>query len=182
MARAGSILVIDDEEIMREILEALLTPEGYDVRARRRRRRGPRAGPRDALRRRHRRRDDAGHGRPGRPRRAEEDRRRPGRRHGHRVRVGRHRRRRDEARRLRLHHQAVQERRSAARPAQRRRAPAARHREPLAPPEPAGALPPLRQHHRQEPADAPGVRPDHPGGAEPVDDPHRRARAAPARS
>src|SRR5512147_1613577 len=30
--RPGSILVIDDEEIMREILEALLTPEGYDVR------------------------------------------------------------------------------------------------------------------------------------------------------
>jgi DNA-binding NtrC family response regulator len=32
MARAGSILVIDDEEIMREILEALLTPQGYEVR------------------------------------------------------------------------------------------------------------------------------------------------------
>ncbi len=32
MTRPGSILVIDDEEIMREILEALLTPEGYDVR------------------------------------------------------------------------------------------------------------------------------------------------------
>src|SRR5215212_4603374 len=30
--RPGSILVIDDEEIMREILEALLTREGYDVR------------------------------------------------------------------------------------------------------------------------------------------------------
>ena len=30
--RAGSILVIDDEEIMREILEALLTREGYQVR------------------------------------------------------------------------------------------------------------------------------------------------------
>src|SRR5216117_38171 len=30
--RAGSILVIDDEEIMREILEALLTREGYEVR------------------------------------------------------------------------------------------------------------------------------------------------------
>ena len=30
--RKGSILVIDDEEIMREILEALLTREGYDVR------------------------------------------------------------------------------------------------------------------------------------------------------
>ncbi len=32
MRRNGSILVIDDEEIMREILEALLTREGYDVR------------------------------------------------------------------------------------------------------------------------------------------------------
>src|SRR5512140_2074000 len=32
MSVKGSILVIDDEEIMREILEALLTREGYDVR------------------------------------------------------------------------------------------------------------------------------------------------------
>jgi DNA-binding NtrC family response regulator len=32
MARMGSILVIDDEEIMREVLETLLTREGYDVR------------------------------------------------------------------------------------------------------------------------------------------------------
>jgi two-component system response regulator PilR (NtrC family) len=32
MRRTGSILVIDDEEIMREILETLLTREGYDVR------------------------------------------------------------------------------------------------------------------------------------------------------
>jgi two-component system response regulator PilR (NtrC family) len=32
MGRNGSVLVIDDEEIMREILEALLTREGYDVR------------------------------------------------------------------------------------------------------------------------------------------------------
>src|SRR6516225_7224718 len=31
-SRQGSILVIDDEEIMREILETLLTREGYDVR------------------------------------------------------------------------------------------------------------------------------------------------------
>src|SRR5688500_6133394 len=30
--RKGTILVIDDEEIMREILEALLTREGYEVR------------------------------------------------------------------------------------------------------------------------------------------------------
>jgi two-component system response regulator PilR (NtrC family) len=30
--RKGSILVVDDEEIMREILEALLTREGYDVK------------------------------------------------------------------------------------------------------------------------------------------------------
>ena len=32
MRRTGSVLVIDDEEIMREILETLLTREGYDVR------------------------------------------------------------------------------------------------------------------------------------------------------
>ncbi|HEY3380973.1 MAG TPA: sigma-54 dependent transcriptional regulator [Vicinamibacterales bacterium] len=32
MPRNGTILVVDDEEIMREILEALLTREGYDVR------------------------------------------------------------------------------------------------------------------------------------------------------
>jgi DNA-binding NtrC family response regulator len=32
MDRTGSILVIDDEEIMREILETLLTREGYSVR------------------------------------------------------------------------------------------------------------------------------------------------------
>ena len=32
MARKGTILIIDDEEIMREILESLLTREGYDVR------------------------------------------------------------------------------------------------------------------------------------------------------
>src|SRR4051812_9238294 len=31
-SRNGTILVIDDEEIMREILETLLTREGYDVR------------------------------------------------------------------------------------------------------------------------------------------------------
>src|SRR5687767_8365815 len=32
MNRNGTILVIDDEEIMREILEALLSREGYEVR------------------------------------------------------------------------------------------------------------------------------------------------------
>src|SRR5688572_13996024 len=32
MRRAGSVLVIDDEEIMREILETLLSKEGYEVR------------------------------------------------------------------------------------------------------------------------------------------------------
>ena len=32
MARTGSVLVIDDEEVMREILEALLTREGYRVK------------------------------------------------------------------------------------------------------------------------------------------------------
>ena len=32
MRRNGSILVVDDEEIMREILDALLAREGYHVR------------------------------------------------------------------------------------------------------------------------------------------------------
>ncbi len=32
MRRNASILVVDDEEIMREILETLLTHEGYRVR------------------------------------------------------------------------------------------------------------------------------------------------------
>src|ERR1041385_3831587 len=32
MARTGTILIIDDEEIMREILETLLSREGYSVR------------------------------------------------------------------------------------------------------------------------------------------------------
>src|SRR6516162_11017724 len=31
-SRQGTILVVDDEEIMREILETLLTREGYEVR------------------------------------------------------------------------------------------------------------------------------------------------------
>ena len=30
--RKGTVLVVDDEEIMREILEALLTREGYEVK------------------------------------------------------------------------------------------------------------------------------------------------------
>jgi len=30
--RQGAVLVVDDEEIMREILETLLTREGYEVR------------------------------------------------------------------------------------------------------------------------------------------------------
>ena len=40
----------------------------------------------------------------------------------------------------------------------------------------------VRRHHRPQPADEAGVRPDHPGGAEPFDDPRSPARAAPARS
>jgi CheY-like chemotaxis protein len=32
MQKNGSILVVDDEEIMREILETLLKAEGYSVR------------------------------------------------------------------------------------------------------------------------------------------------------
>ena len=40
MRRNGSILVVDDEEIMREILEALLTRDGYHVRWRQAERKG----------------------------------------------------------------------------------------------------------------------------------------------
>ena len=45
MNKNGSILVIDDEEIMREILEALLTREGYTVRLAADAAEGPRARP-----------------------------------------------------------------------------------------------------------------------------------------
>jgi len=31
MARKGSVLVVDDEEIMRDVLETLLSAEGYRV-------------------------------------------------------------------------------------------------------------------------------------------------------
>ncbi len=31
MARKGSVLVVDDEEIMRDVLETLLSSEGYRV-------------------------------------------------------------------------------------------------------------------------------------------------------
>ena len=74
--------------------------------------------------------------------------------------------------RVRLHHQAVQERRSARRRPQRDGAAASGQREPQPAAEHPGAVPQVREHHRQEPADAAGVRPDHPGGAEPIDDPH----------
>ena len=43
--------------------------------------------------------------------------------------------------------------------------------------EPSGADAELRGHHRPQPADEAGLRPDHPGGAQPIDDPdHRRKR------
>ena len=77
------------------------------------RRGGPRAGPVVVVRRRRRRRDAAGHRRHRDAAGAEEARRRAAGRAGHGVRVGRDRHRGDEARRLRLHHQAVQERRGA---------------------------------------------------------------------
>ena len=41
------------------------------------------------------------------------------------------------------------------------------NREPA--PEHPGAVSQVRQHHRPQPEDAAGVRPDHPGGAEPID-------------
>ena len=189
MNRTGTILVIDDEEIMREILEALLSREGYDVRLAADAAAGlelARTMPFDA---------------------AIVDIMMPGM---DGIAALDELKKidddlpvlmitafasvesaitRDEARRVPLHHQAVQERRSAGRAAQRARAAAAGGREPRAAAEPAGAREPLRRDHRPQPADEAGVRPDHPGGAEPDDDPDqrrerhrqgaRRARAAP---
>ena len=99
-----------------------------------------RAGASAAVRRGDRRRHDAGHRRHRDARRAEEARRRPAGADDHRVRVGRDRDRGDEARRVRLHHQAVQERRGAGRRPQRGRAAAAGGREHRAAAEPAGAV------------------------------------------
>jgi PAS domain S-box-containing protein len=129
-SRRGTILVIDDEEIMREILETLLTREGYDVRVASSGSEGlelARALPFDAALVGH---HDARPRRLCHARRAETDRRGPGGDHHHRVRLGRERDLRDEGRRLRLHHQAVQERRGAGRRPQRDGAPAAGSREP----------------------------------------------------
>ena len=129
-SRNGTILVVDDEEIMREILETLLTREGYDVRLASSGAEGlelARALPFDAAHRRH---HDAGPRRHRDARRAEADRRGPRGHHHHRLRVGRERDLGDEERRVRLHHQAVQERRSAGRRPQRDGAAAAGQREP----------------------------------------------------
>ena len=114
MARSGSVLVIDDEEVMREILEALLGREGYRVKVASSGEEGLDLRAFDLVRRRHRRRDDAGHRRHRHARGAQEDRRRSAGGHGHGVRVGRDRDFGHEARRVRLHHQAVQERRGAS--------------------------------------------------------------------
>ena len=82
---------------------------------RRERGRRARANPFDAVRRGDPRHDDARHGRHRHSRRNQEGRRRPAGPDDYRVRVGRERDCGDEARRLRLHHQAVQERRGAGR-------------------------------------------------------------------
>ena len=123
-ARAGGIalvrvLVVDDEEVIRDILGTLLTREGYDVTAAASAAEAVAALRGGAHRRRPPRPDAA---RPARPRRAA---RRPAARprrrgrHHHRVRVGRERHRGDARGRVPLHHQAVQERRSAGRRPQR---------------------------------------------------------------
>jgi two-component system, NtrC family, response regulator PilR len=87
-SQPAGILVIDDEEIMREILEALLSARATTC--------AWRAGGAEGLElaracrsTRDRRRDDAGHGRHLHARRAEEDRRGPAGDHDHGLRVGR---------------------------------------------------------------------------------------------
>ena len=77
-SRRGTILVIDDEEIMREILETLLTARGLRRPRRLVGHRGARAGAGAAVRRRARGHHDARPRRLCHARRAEADRRRPG--------------------------------------------------------------------------------------------------------
>ena len=168
----ASILVIDDEEIIREALEALLT-----------RGRLPRddRGDRPGRARRHR--HEAGRRRPARSDAARQERHRGARRdpadrrraagdHDHGVRHDRKRGGRDQAGRVLLLHEAVQERRSAGRAAQRDRAAPARAREPRAARPAARRRAPLRRNHRRQREDEVAVRPDRPRGAEPGDRAH----------
>ena len=159
---------------MREILEALLTREGHTVRLAADAAEGLELARTGLLRRRDRRHHDAGHGRHDRARRAEEDRRRPAGADDYRVRVGRERHHGDETWRVSLHHQAVQERRSARRRAQRARAAPPGRRESRAAPEPAASCQPVRRDHRSQHTDEAGLRLDHAGGAEPDHDSDQR--------
>jgi CheY-like chemotaxis protein len=60
MRRNAAVLVIDDEEVMRDILGTLLEREGYSVRLASSGQEGLDLAQVAAVRRRHRRRDDAG--------------------------------------------------------------------------------------------------------------------------
>jgi CheY-like chemotaxis protein len=151
MNRNGTILVVDDEEIMREILETLLTREGHQVRLAANATEGldlARTMSFDA---------------------AIVDMMMPGMDGISALeelkkidddlpvlmitafRVGRERHFGDETGSVRLHHQAVQERRGDRGAAERAGAAPVGGGEPRAPAEPAGAPEPVRRNHRPQP-------------------------------
>ena len=178
---AESILVVDDEEVMRDVIGTLLGEAGYRVTLASDGAEGlalARKGSFDAaivdvmlpemsglevL-------EEIKKSRP-RPRGADD----------HRLRLGGDGDPGHQEGRLRLRHQALQARGSPAHPAQRAQPAPPAGREPGPPPR-AARPGPLRRHRGQEPAHGAGVRPHLPGRPLALDHPRGRARAAPARS
>ncbi len=161
---------------MRMMLREALEEDGYTRRGGGRRTRGHRAREAGRGRSGDLRRQDAGPRRPGHAARDQGGRALAARHHDHRVRLDRHRDPRGQAGRVRLHHQAVRDRRAdpvgaegarRARAALRGGAAARRGRAQL----------PVRQHHRQVGGDAGDVRADPAAvGLDGVGADHRRVR------
>ena len=159
----GTILVVDDEQVMREILEALLKQAGYAVRIAETGEHGVRIADREPV-------DlaivdvmlpDISGLKVLRPHPGD----RPGDLRGDadRVRFGGHRGHRDQVRRVRLPDQALQERRSAQ-PGPERRPPAPAGAGEPQPPRTTGAPGQIRRTGGEVAPDAGGVRADRAGG------------------
>ncbi len=178
------ILIVDDEEIVRESLSAWLEKDGYTLATVPGRRDGDRPHPQGAVVHPARGPEDAGHRRPPGARGGQACPAGVGRRHHDRLRHGGHRRGRDEDRRLRLPGQAVRSRRAEPDDPEDRHAAGAGARErPAA--QGAEARVPLPRPDQQEPRDAGGVRPRPDGRAQQLDHPdsrrerHRQGAAGP---
>ena len=112
--RSGSVLVVEDDPAMRDLLTEELSDAGFDVEAAPHRGGGPGARAGHPVRSDHHRPADAGDGRLRPDPRRDAAARAASRRHDHRVRVDRDRDPGGQARRLRLHRQAVRDRGAAA--------------------------------------------------------------------